>query len=314
MKFRSRYAVFSCLGLGDGLIALVLSNNLHLNGGAVTTFHPFLEGLQEWFPHLPLRQFPPLEDIERVLKEFDYFFILYEKTPWMQAVLTHCQKHYPGQTTVLNPIATTRRDYAYWEEGRFNGRISFVENLYAFCKDILRFSVVTKANGLEVPEHVKTKRFSHRVILHPTSSREGKNWPKEKYIALAERLHSQGLEPSFLLTQEERKKWKLERFLSPLFLNQPEMAAFVCESGYMIGNDSGIGHLASCLNVPTLTICRSAHSARFWRPAWAPGKVLTPSGWIPNLKGLRWRDKHWKKWISVEQALKSFHHIKNSMT
>src|SRR5690348_18510042 len=38
-------AVFSCQGMGDGLISLVLSNNLHLNGAEATTFHPFLNEL-----------------------------------------------------------------------------------------------------------------------------------------------------------------------------------------------------------------------------------------------------------------------------
>ena len=98
-----RFAVFSCLGLGDGLIALVLSNNLHLNGYEVTTFHPFLEGLQEWFPYLPLRSFPLLKDLELVLKEFEHFFLIYEKSTWMQAILVHCQNHYPERTTILNP-------------------------------------------------------------------------------------------------------------------------------------------------------------------------------------------------------------------
>ncbi len=79
-----RSAVFSCLGLGDGLLALELANNLHLNGDEVVTFHPFLQGLQGWLPHLPIRPFPP------VLEEFDRFFIIYEKTPWMEAVIQTC--------------------------------------------------------------------------------------------------------------------------------------------------------------------------------------------------------------------------------
>ncbi|MGC1878952.1 MAG: glycosyltransferase family 9 protein [Rhabdochlamydiaceae bacterium] len=299
-------AVFSCLGLGDGLIALVLSNNLSLNGWEVTTFHPFLKNFQKWFPHLPLSPFPPQEELESVLKNYDRFFLIYEKSPWMQAVLTHCQNHDLEQTMVLNPIATPHRDYPYWEQGRFDGRRSFVENLYTFCHEILKFTVVTKGNGITIPDGVQPRRFKNRVVIHPTSSRNGKNWTVEKYLKLGVELQARGFHPSLILTEEERLGSNFKGLDAPLFSDPLEMTAFVCESGYMIGNDSGVGHLASCLGLPTVTICRSEQNGRFWRPAWAPGKVITPSKWIPNLKGLRWRDKHWKQWISVRKVLSDF--------
>lgn len=301
-----RCAVFSCLGMGDGLMALVLSSNLQLNGGIATTFHPFLDSLQDWFPRLPICKFPSPDELEPVLSQYDRFFIMYEKSSWMQAILQHCHQHYRDKTTVLNPIATPRRDYPYWEGGRFDGNRPFVENLYAFCKDVLRFTVVTKSNGISVPEAVQLRRFPNRVVIHPSSSREGKNWPKEKYLQLIRRLHNEGYAASLILTLEERLRWGLDGNEAPLFSNLIEMASYIAESGYMIGNDSGIGHLASCLGLPTLTICRSLQASKFWRPAWARGQVVTPSPWVPNIKGLRLRDKHWKKWISVDKVLNSF--------
>ncbi|MBS0620545.1 MAG: glycosyl transferase, partial [Verrucomicrobia bacterium] len=143
-----------------------------------------------------------------------------------------------------------------------------------------------------------------RVILHPVSSREGKNWPREKYIELASHLQSQGYDPLFALTPEEQAGWDGVR--ATTCATHSDMAHAIAESGYMIGNDSGIGHLASCLGLPTLTICRSAQTARFWRPAWSRGTVVAPSSLIPNLKGLRLRDTHWKKWVSTAKVMKSF--------
>jgi hypothetical protein len=304
--------VFSCLGLGDGLIALVLSNNLQLNGFSVTTFHPFLSSLQKWFPHLPIQRFPSTEqDLEETLKGYERYFIVFEKSPWMQAVINHCNKRYPKQTTILNPIATPRRDYPYWENGRFDGHRPFVDNLYAYCKDLLKLPVLTKSNGIVVPENVQSRRFKDRVILHPTSSRAGKNWSQEKYLELANRLKKLGCEPVFMLTQEERQGWNIEKIQAPVFDHLSDQTTYVCESGYMIGNDSGIGHLASCLGLPTLTICRNEQAARFWRPAWTIGEVLTPPTWIPNLKGLRLRDQHWKKWISVNKASRAFSRLRD---
>ena len=293
-------AIFSCKGMGDGLLALVLSNNLALNGVETTTFHPFLQGVQEWFPHLPIRPFPAIED----LKRFDHFFIIYEKTPWMEAVLAFCETNYPEQTHVLNPIATRNRDYPYWEVGRFDGGLSFVDNLQRYCQNELKLSQTVRENGIAPPPSLQPQAYSKRVIIHPTSSREGKNWSKESYLALHDKLNEKGYDPVFILTQEEKRSWT--EVDAPQFSRLSDLAAFVCESGYMIGNDSGIGHLASCLGLPTLTICRSRGAAEFWRPAWAPGALVFPPLWIPNLKGLRWRDRYWKSWISPERVLREF--------
>lgn len=292
-------AVFCCQGLGDLLITLVLSNNLKRAGYEVTTFHPFLQGLQPWFPTLPLAPFPETVD------GFDRFFIIYERTPRMFKVLEECQKKYPDKTTVLNPIATFKNDYAYWEQGRFEGTRSFVDNLYFFCKDILQLPAPTIENGIVIPPSVTPRKFLSRVVIHPTSALERKNWPKEKFLQLASALKAQGLEPVFILTPEEKKgEWKDVE--APSFASLSDLVIYVCESGYMIGNDSGIGHLASCLGLPTLTLCRSERIARFWRPGWSLSERLYPSLWIPNLKFCRLRETYWKKWITVNLVLKEF--------
>jgi heptosyltransferase III len=295
-------AIFSCKGLGDGLIAQVLANNLHVNGALATTFHPFLQGLQRWFPHVPIRPFPSVDK----LVQFDAFFFIYEQSPWMQPLLAHCEKHYREQTTVLNPIATNNRDYPYWDVGKFDGRRTFVDNILSFCREGLCLKLLTKSNGIKIPEERAFERRIERVVLHPSSSRPGKDWPKEKFLALAQALGRRGYDPVFILGKEERKEWDLSKISAPLFEDLDALALFIAQSGYMIGNDSGIGHLASCLGLPTVAVCRSYKTAQFWRPAWERGKVVSPSLWIPNMKGLRLRDQHWKKWVGVNCVLKSF--------
>ncbi len=293
-------AVLSCMGLGDGLISLILSHHLQRSGKKVTTFHPFLAGMQSWFPHLPIAPFPEKE----AFTEFDRIFLFYEKSPWMQEIL----KTYP-QAFVLNPIATPNQDYPYWENGKFDGNIPFAVNLARFCTDILGLENVGLHNGMTPPLGLLPRKEKKRVVLHPMSSRPGKNWPKEKYLELARRLQQDGFQPVFILTPQEKKEWEDVKIEAPHFTALAEMAAFVYESGYMIGNDSGIGHLASCCGLPTLTICRNVPTAHFWRPAWTAGKILFPPAWVPNIKWLRLRDKHWKKWISVRRVHHTFSHL-----
>lgn len=347
-------AIFSCQGLGDGLLVLILSHNLRKHGYQTTTFHPSLGGLKEWFPELPIAPFsnsfeqgaqaqsrtfrgtckiavpqkidfngelaelyvkcgakqpnlcrgdsPPFDG--GVLQQFDRYFLIYENSPWMQKILKICQEHYWEKTYVLNPIATPNCDYPYWEHGRFDGRKPFAENLEQFCKVVLKLPHATKDNGIKPPLSIKSRQFMNRVVMHPTSSRAGKNWSKEKYILLSSLLKKEGFDPVFVLAEEERRGWENQEAVS--FSNLSELAAFVAESGYMIGNDSGVGHLASCLGLPTITICRSKMAADFWRPAWSEGIVVVPPGWIPNLKGLRLRDQHWQKFISAKEVFTAF--------
>lgn len=299
-------AILSCMGLGDGLLSLVLSHNLHLNGLRPVTFHPFLQGMQSWFPHLPITPFPAEEKYAETFDAYDKIYLFYERSNWMQAILKLCQEKYPEKLVVLNPIATPNRDYPFWENGRFDGNLPFAENLFLYCKNVLKLEKTFNGNGIQPPADSIVRAHSKRVVIHPMSSRPGKNWPQEKYVELAALLKHDGYDPQFILTEEERKEWEDGRIQAPNFSSLSDIARFVHESGYMIGNDSGIGHLASCLGVPTLTICRNLTTAKFWRPGWTKGEVIFPSATVLNIKWLRWRDLHWKRWISVPKVIRRF--------
>lgn len=291
-----KIAVFSCAGLGDFLLTSILSHHLATQGHEVITFHPFMSQMQPWFPHLPIRPYPP------VLEEFDRYFVFYEKSKWMFEVLDRCLKEFREKTTVLNPIATPNTDYPYWEEGKFDGRLPFADNLVRFCQQQLGIAGATKTNGIVIPSDLVVRRYPHRVVIHPTSSRRGKNWPKPKFLKLAKKLKAKGLDPVFVTSPQERAEWPEAREFSSL----DEVARFVAESGYMIGNDSGIGHLASVLGVPTVSLFKNERTADFWRPSFAPGAVCLPRGWLPNVKGMRWRDHYWHWGLSVGHVIRTF--------
>jgi heptosyltransferase III len=292
-----KIAIFSCIGLGDCLLSAILAYNLVRQGDEVVLFHPFMSQLQAWFPHVEIRD---RGDVN--LEKFDRFFIFYEKLPWMQKILEACLEQFRDRTTVLNPIATPNTDYPYWEEGGFDGHIPFADNLVRFCEKKLGISGAIKNCGLTPPPGVILRRFPNRVIMHPTSSRPGKNWPRPKFLRLAKKLRASGLDPVFITSPQERKEWPE----APLFASLSEMAQFVAESGYMIGNDSGIGHLASALGVPTVSLFKNERTAHFWRPSFAPGAICLPRGWLPNIKGMRWRDKYWHLGLTVGEVLRVF--------
>jgi heptosyltransferase III len=300
---RMKCAVLSCLGLGDGLLAMILSYNLKRNGYSVTTFHPHLNQLQSWFPDQTISPFP--QRIE--LSSFDKFFIFYEKSRHMKEILQDCLEHARERTTVINPIATPNRDYPFWAESQFDGSESFANNLVMFCKTVLHLKDVVKSNGI-VPQ-ILVRQFARRVILHPTSSKAEKNWKKEKYLLLAQQLKEKNWEPVFILSPDERKQWP--EVNAHLFPTLEPLAAYVAQSGSFIGNDSGIGHLASCLGLPTVTLCSTKRTANFWRPHFSKGTILIPSSYVPNIKGFRLRDRYWRELISVPRVLRAFEALTN---
>ena len=75
------------------------------------------------------------------------------------------------------------------------------------------------------------------------------------------------------------------------------------ESGWFIGNDSGIGHLASSLHIPTLSLFMRRGIAHTWRPDWGAGQVLIGSTYLPT--GFL-KERYWKYMLSVRQVSRAF--------
>lgn len=299
---KKKCAIFSCLGLGDGLITLVLANNLALNDCEVTFFHPSLASLQSWLQNVKLEKFPSPEE----LHYFDEIYFFYEALKPMQRLISYANDYFPEKTRILNPIATSRKNIEHYNEGKFNTSKTFVCNIANYCKTALQLKNVVLENGITLPllSALTHRKFQNRVILHPMSAKESKNWPIRKYISLAKKMKKKGYDPVFIMTKKENRLFP--EIKGPKFSSLSELASFVYESGYFIGNDSGVGHLASCLGIETVTVCRSKRIAQFWRPGWANGVVVSPPKWIPNGKGFRWRDQQWKKWISVSRVFRGF--------
>lgn len=110
------------------------------------------------------------------------------------------------------------------------------------------------------------------VVIHPGSGSAKKCWSIECFIELARRLKAQGREVGFLIGETEREKWPATRLAA-----LSEAAAIIEPAGTLelldsltraplfIGNDSGPGHLAGIIGVPTVSIFGPGNPAR-WSP------------------------------------------------
>lgn len=304
-----RAGVFSHNGLGDGVNILLLSNNLHLNGWKVETYQNMMGSMQNWFPHLEIKPYPSLEELPKILSSLDWFFVVHNDTDeFVKKLIQEGKRRCPDRLKVLYLFSSKNIVHEpYYTDCETDPSRSITDNLRLFCERILHLPKITRNNGFIPPAGLTSRKFPKRVVIHPTSARETKNWPKEKFLALATHLKSEGYEP--VLIPGTREGWEGLGWEISLFGTLDALARFLYESGFLIGNDSGLGHLASALGVPTLTLCRRKTWANMWAPSFHKGVVLTPSPWIPNIRGFRLRDRHWKKFISVSMAKRAFEQL-----
>ena len=110
------------------------------------------------------------------------------------------------------------------------------------------------------------------AVLHPVANLFTKEWPFERYAALAQWLEDeQGLVPVFIagpgegakLDAVERASSRPLRRLESLAI--PELVALVESASLFIGNDSGPAHIAAALARPTVVLFGSSDSE-----AWGP--------------------------------------------
>jgi heptosyltransferase III len=280
MKSRSKIAIVAARGFGDGLMSLVLSNHLQNEGHQVTTFNGPIVQLSSWFPHLTLIPYPDTPD---AFNHFD--FVVTQPHSFASENLSSIKvpfkalKLYKGRTMVEG-----WRDLAH-ELGAKNA---------------------TKDNGIVIPQELEHRKYKKRVLIHPMSLSEKRRWPFPKFLSIANWLRKEGWEPKLIMTKEERIRFPVRdsSLLAPLFPSLSELAAYVYESGFLIGNNSGVGHLASNLNVPTLSLFARESYASTWRPGWGPGEVVIP--FFPFF-GTRFKQAFWKNLLTkgkVKKCLK----------
>ena len=121
------------------------------------------------------------------------------------------------------------------------------------------------------------------AVLHPVANFFTKEWPFERYAALAEWLEEkQGLAPVFVGGPGESGKLDAVEGASsrPLrrleSLTIPELVALIESAAVFIGNDSGPAHIAAALGRPAVVLFGSSDSVAWgpWRPQSGRNRVV----------------------------------------
>jgi len=297
---KNRIAIIPAKGVGDALLFSILANNAKKSGARVTIFHRFADELRpilnEEFSVLPEL---PERELEGTLSEFtvtyfqnDHSALAYKlhslrknELGDIRFILPKPSPLYKNQDIELNPLKT------------------MVENLCDASFQLFGRTGISNGSPLFQTWNGQSSRL---VYLHPFSGSPLKNWTLARYIELAKRLEKKGFSPVFLCKEEDAEKLQTP-FSHVICGSLQELASLLRNAHAFVGNDSGPGHLASLIGVPTITVGGNSHQLKLWKPGWAKNILCTPHLPLPNFKGigLTVRDHYWQYFVSVQRIVQA---------
>lgn len=289
-----RIAIIPALGIGDALILHIFSYHLKQQGHQVTTFSGHLASFGTWLSGYTFQPLPPLDKLVSVLQSFDLIVLQHDNSPHSFLIQTLPQTlytFYSNYKPVKHPPIRPGFDFIA------NPSLSMVANIDMAMQYFFHLS--GKNMGLCPPPQCIHKKYPKRIVIHPLSSNPEKNWSRRQFLKLETQLKQTGFHPCFVVSPEERKTWP--ESINPLSLEH--LASFLYESGGFIGNDSGTGHLASYLHIPSLIIGSSLSHLTLWQPGWRPAFLATPPAWLPNWTYFK---RHWTQFVTNKKVFKLF--------
>lgn len=129
---------------------------------------------------------------------------------------------------------------------------------------------------------------SRWLALAPTANWDGKIWPPERFVRVAQALEREGLRPVLFYGPgaEERKRAQPVLDALPDAINlggaRPigEVAALLGRCALFIGNDSGLMHVAAATSIPTLGLFGPSRASEY-----APGGLNASFVEAPGIEG-----------------------------
>jgi ADP-heptose:LPS heptosyltransferase len=118
------------------------------------------------------------------------------------------------------------------------------------------------------------------IVIHPGAGSPAKCWPADRFVGLGRALRDRGNPVVVLLGEVERERWpaaQVKTLADVASVENPQslldLLAHVQPARCFIGNDSGPGHLAGILGVPTVSIFGGNDPTR-WKPLGPAAEVV----------------------------------------
>ncbi len=282
--------LFASSRLGDQLITMVVAYNLYLSGVKLLVFADYIYQLRHWFPWCDIRKAEAWRDESRckvVNGNFICCSVFEEDIP--KKLLEY------GKSIVLSK-------FTCFHAG------TMVDAMSAVSKFAIKLDHYQRLNGI-IPIQGLSYRLYHRcVLIHPLSQESFKEWLPSKFLLLAREIKKLGFSPKFVVPPLSENNWCFvkKEFEVKVFSSISEWAAFIYQSGYVIGNDSGGAHLASCLNIPSLVIAGRETPLKRWVPDWFRSVAIFPERWKIFWMPTRLKQSVWKYCLTVKSVSRQF--------
>lgn len=153
----------------------------------------------------------------------------------------------------------------------------------ALVRQLKRWPAIQSAAGQMLnsiqSRGLQVKRTPQAVVMHPGAGNKQKCWPVEKFVKLSEHLSHHGQKPRIILGEAELETWPADAVNAigkSADVRKPatflDLLDEIAQASVFIGNDSGPGHLAGIVGVPTISLFGSP-SYR-WQPLGPRVKVI----------------------------------------
>ncbi|MBK8524404.1 MAG: hypothetical protein IPL58_09995 [Betaproteobacteria bacterium] len=195
---KARIALVAFSSLGDGLIYLMMAENLRLNGFAVTYFGNIGYQLRAWLPQFEIYPYPTAEEMDTALTGFDLvimsppqflrdrmdpamtdamrrkWLLICQKTPddWRFDLTEAKRATLPPETFAalqrLLDCGGSIRDREYTTE-------SVVDITLEYLQKRMGLTQLTRTVALTPPTGLQLRRHARRIVVSPDSA-----WPQKK--------------------------------------------------------------------------------------------------------------------------------------
>lgn len=260
MMHIKQVAVISSETISDGLMMMVASYRLANEGARVVTFNNKLHELSDWFRDCTFSPHISLENVAAELSKFDLVILQYDNSPYTKNLAKILLKEQKPLLSIFYPTYSKYNHPPLTACDRvFNNQIPMVDNIALAISSLLQARDHSKNNGLSAPPHLLHRRYKKRVAILPSP-----HIPK-KYEKIAEAVKKCGFDPIFLSPE-----------------NISLSASILYESGFFIGPESDLCHLASNLHIPTLVVSGNKKPVSLGKPGWLKSSFITFPRWLPK--------------------------------
>ncbi|WP_417780630.1 glycosyltransferase family 9 protein [Stutzerimonas xanthomarina] len=279
-------AIVPCPALGDVTLYIRLAWIFHSNGAQVTLYSSLAQSAQPHFPWMSIRASEAV-DLIALAAAFDlvisYVGWLSRSSAVDNAIASRnlaivSAKKLP-ETLALNLRSTEVCGQVYPDASRpFCLESRAGKNMAQWVDDYAQRAFGLSSDGQVAIKIARRRMEAPSVSIFPTTPEPRKNYSLRGFVWLGRLLQRKGWDVDFLCLPAEKARIaaRVTSFPVRTFPTVGELMDHLASRQAVISNDSGGGHLASLIGLPTVTITRR-NKAFVWRPGFDPrNEVIAP--------------------------------------